>query len=78
MNTSVRKGGNVNIKIKTKWSDPNDRWLIYFWHSLKGRWFQMWDIKDSPWDCMSLSWLGGFELDKDIEQTFNVTIEQEK
>jgi hypothetical protein len=65
------------IRVKTKWSEPNDRWLLKFWNPMHNKWYQFWDIKENPWDCMTLDWLSGYKLDKDKEQIFNITVEEE-
>jgi hypothetical protein len=77
VNIFVQKGGIVNIKIKTKWSKPNERWLVHMWHPLHGKWYQIWDMQNSPFNCLTVNWISGYSLDKNIEQVFNVEITKE-
>lgn len=69
----------MKIKVKLEWNELSKKWLVYFWHPLKGRWFQTTDIGLDvvTWDCMTINWLAAWKLDKNKENIGHVTLNWE-
>ena len=64
----------MEARLKLEWNEANQRWLVKLWHPLKGRWYQVWDMEKNPWDCLTINWLGSWQLDKKIDNVYDITI----
>jgi len=63
--------------IHLKLEFENRRWICFIKSGILGRWLQIWDTENSPFDCPSLNSITSNTLKIDKPNYFKATIEKE-